>query len=330
MDNMIDIVKVFLCCTAWCVMCGCAQASVAASVKDEFLIRTFDTLYEPSAVVALQGQGVLIFEDDGIEVGALHSIVKDDTGFILKKQKSGVVDIDITDIEGASGGADGTFFMITSHSLNKKNQRSDKREQFVQLRLEDGQSARLLGNRGIREAIIAELLKIDTGFADRENEINIEGICLSKTGAMLIGLRTPLYKGRAIVLSLLNPYEIVSDHFSAKFLDKPLLLDLGGAGVRAMAYSDSADEYFFVSEVETKKKKMRPRLWSWDGKKGHAVVRMDFPGLKQMRNIEGVTFFNADGKNMTLFVCDDGNKKKKQGAHYAIVNLSGIEKREKK
>ncbi len=276
-------------------------------------------------------KGIVIFEDDGTKMISLHSVVKDDLGFTLKKQHSTAMDLDVTDIEGAACGADGTVFAIASHSLNKKDQRKDNREQLVQLKVNDGMDVGLLGNVGMREAIVGELFKIDPALAERADDINIEGLCFSKAGdTLMIGLRAPLYKGKAIVLLLENPYKVTSDSFTAKFSAKPLLLDLGGTGVRALAYSDSSGKYFFISEVETKKKKMRPRLWAWDGGKAQAVVRMKVPGLKKLKNIEGLTFFRTQGEDKVLFVCDDGNKKKKQGAHYAIANLSELQKREKK
>jgi hypothetical protein len=327
---MTEVLRFFLCCTVWFVVCGFAQDSIAISLKDELVIRSFEDLYEPSAVVALQGQGIVIFEDDGSEMISLHSVVKDDLGLTLEKQHSTAMDLDVTDIEGAASGAGGTVFAIASHSLNKKGQRSDKREQLVQLKVNDELDVGLHGNVGMRDAIVGELLKIDPALADREDDINIEGLCFSKAGGtLMIGFRGPLYKGKAIVLLLENPYEITSDSFTAKFSAKPLLLDLGGTGVRALAYSDSSGEYFFVSEVETKKKKMRPRLWAWGGGKEHIAVRMDVPGLKKLKNIEGLTFFKTQGEDKVLFVCDDGNKKKKQDAHYAIVDMREIKEKEK-
>jgi hypothetical protein len=328
--DMTEVLRVFLCCTFWFVVCGFAQDSIAISLKDELVIRSFEDLYEPSAVVALQGQGIVIFEDDGSEMISLHSVVKDDLGLTLEKQHSTAMDLDVTDIEGAACGADGTVFAIASHSLTKKDQRRDKREQLVQLKMNAGMDIDLLGNVGMREAIVGELFKIDPALAERADDINIEGLCFSKAGdRLMIGLRAPLYKGKAIVLLLENPYKVTSDSFTAKFSAKPLLLDLGGTGVRALAYSDSSGEYFFVSEVETKKKKMRPRLWAWGGGKEHIAVRMDVPGLKKLKNIEGLTFFKTQGEDKVLFVCDDGNKKKKQDAHYAIVDMREIKEKEK-
>jgi len=279
-NDMPEVMRIILCCTVWLGVCGLAQDSMANSLKDELVIRSFEDLYEPSAVVTLQGQDIVIFEDDGSEMISLHSVVKDDLGLRLKKKYSAALDLDVTDIEGAATGAGGSVFAIASHSLNKDDLRSDKREQLIQLKMHNEMDTDLLGNAGLREAIVGELLKIDPALGELVHEVNIEGLCFSKAGeALMIGLRAPLYKGKAIVLLLENPYEITSDNFTAKFSAKPLLLNLGGAGVRAMAYSDSSGGYFFISEVETKKKKMRPALWAWDGWKEHIALRMDVPGV---------------------------------------------------
>jgi len=327
--NMVEVMRVLLCFTVLFVVCGLAQNCMATPSKDKLVIRTFEDLYEPSAAIAIEGKGLLIFEDDGPEVVSLHGVVKDDSGFKLKKLYSGTVDV--SDIEGATKGAGGTVFAITSHSFDKDDQQNDQREQLIQLKVKDKIDVGFLGNVNMREAIAGELVKLDPAMTDRLHEINIEGLCFAKAAdVLMIGLRAPLYKGKAIVLSLKNPYELSSDSFTAQFLAEPLLLDLGGVGIRAMAYSESSDQYFFVSEVETKKKKMRPRLWAWDGGKKYAAERMEFPGLKNLKNIEGLTFFRTEEKDMVLFVCDDGKKKKKKGAHYAIVDLGEIQKKQKK
>lgn len=324
--KMMEVMKVLLCCTVLFVVCGLAQNSIATPSKDKFIIRTFEDLYEPSAAIAIEDKGILIFEDDGPEVVSLHGVVKDDSGFKLKKLYSGTVDV--SDIEGAAKGIGDTVFAISSHSFNKNDQQNDKREQLIQLKVNGKLDVGYLGNVRMREAISRELVKLDPAITDRLNEINIEGLCFSKgADVMMIGLRSPLYKSKAVVLLLKNPYDVTSASFTARFSSEPLLLDLGGAGVRAMTYSESSGQYFFVSEVKTKKKKMRPRLWTWDGGKANAAVRMDFPGLKKLKNIEGLTFFRISGKDMVLFVCDDGKKKKKQGAHYAIVELREIQEK---
>ena len=323
-----EIVRVLLCCTVLFLVCGLTQNSMATPQKEKLVIRAFEDLYEPSAGVAVEGKGLLIFEDDGPDVVSLHSVVKDDSGFKLKKQYSSRVEV--SDIEGAAQGVDGTVFAITSHSFDKDGQKNNKREQLIQLKVNDKIAVTFLGNTNMREAIAGELVKLDTAMADRLHEINIEGLCFSKAkDVLMIGLRAPRHKGKAIVLLLKNPDDVTSSNFTAQFLAEPLLLDLGDAGIRAMAYSETSGQYFFVSEVETKKKKMRPRLWGWDGGKADSIVRLDFPGLKKLKNIEGLTFFRTEEKDVILFVCDDGEKKKKQGAHYAIVDLSKIQKRQK-
>ena len=330
MESIVEVFKMLLCSSVCFVVYGFAQNSIANSKENELLIRRFESLYEPSAAVAVEGRGIFLFEDDGPEMMSLHGVVEDDSGLLLKTQYTGSVHFDVTDIEGAVKGEKGTVFVVTSHSLNKNGERSDKREQLIQLNVNKKKGIDLLGRVGLREAIIAELLKIEPSMSDRKNEINIEGLSFSRAGnVLMIGLRNPLYKGNAIILQLENPYEIVTEKFIPNFSPKPLLLNIGGAGVRAMTFHEGLGQYFLVSEVETKKGKMRPRLWSWDGKKEHAPVRINFPGLKKLKNIEALTFFRYEKKDMALFVCDDGKKEKKQGAHYAIVEVGQLQMHDK-
>lgn len=328
MQGIAEVCKVLLCCLGWVGVCGLTQDSMANPKKDEIHIRSFEDLYEPSAAVALEGGGVLLLEDDGAEMASLHEIVQDDFGLLLKKQYTGDVHLDVTDVEGAAKGGQDRVFVMTSHSVNKRGLRRAKREQLLQLKVSEKMDMEFLGGTGLWDEVIGELLKIDPAMSDRKKELNVEGIAFAKSeDALMLGLRNPTYKGRAIVLLLENPYEIVSENYTPKFSVEPLLLDLGGAGVRTMSFHEGSGQYFFVSEVKTKKKKMRSRLWAWDGNVDHDPVRMTVPGLKRLKNIEGLTFFNFRKKDMVLLVCDDGNKKKKKGAHYAIIETGQVTKK---
>lgn len=330
MESISEVVTMFLGWTVCFAVCGFAQDSIAQSQENELLIRSFEGIYEPSAAVAIEGGGLLLFEDDGPVMLSLHHLAEDESGLLLEKQYSGSVHFDVTDIEGAAKGEKGSVFVVTSHSLNKHGERDNKREQLFQLKVNEKKDVELLGRVGLRETIIGELLKLDPSMVDHKKDTNIEGLSFSRAGNVLMfGLRNPLYKGKAIVLQLENPYEITNEKYIPKFSPQPLLLDIGGTGVRAMTFHEGLGQYFFVSEVRTKKDKMRPRLWSWDGERQHDPVRLNFPGLKELKNIEGLTFFRHEKQDMVLFVCDDGNKKKKQGAHYAIVEVRQLQIHEK-
>ena len=56
---------------------------------------------------------------------------------------------------------------------------------------------------------------------------------VATSGALAIGFRSPLKNGRAILIPLLNPLEMVQANAEAEFGD-PVLLDLDGRGIRGM------------------------------------------------------------------------------------------------
>jgi hypothetical protein len=73
------------------------------------------------------------------------------------------------------------------------------------------------------------------------NGLNIEGLARGrKDGTLLIGLRSPLRDGKAILLPFANPREVVDKKRARPDLGRPILLDLGGRGVRSIEYADGA------------------------------------------------------------------------------------------
>jgi hypothetical protein len=319
MEEIVAVCKVIICCAMAMVGTHLAKETMAKSIKDELVIRTFDGLYEPSAIVSLPGGKFLIFEDEGREMITSFSMGRNDSGLVLKKTFSGGADLNVTDIEGAALGAGEQFFIVTSHSTRKDGKRNDRRERLLRLKLDENQQIRIQGQSNLREAMVQELLKADSVLAEKEDELNIEGLSFTGDKKLMIGLRAPLAKNKAVLLQLENPYDAREKGFVPKFSARPFLLDLGGGGVRAMAFNEKQGLYFFVSETENKKGKMKSRLWSWSGDRKEAPLQRDFSDLKHLHNIEGLAFFTYEGQEMLLLVCDDGNKKKKQGAHYAII-----------
>jgi len=79
----------------------------------------------------------------------------------------------------------------------------------------------------------------DANLAPLAGGTNIEGLAWvptsSRPNQMMIGLRSPMSGGKAIVVSLLNATEVIGGA-TAQF-GEVTLLDLGGLGIRAMAWS---------------------------------------------------------------------------------------------
>lgn len=84
--------------------------------------------------------------------------------------------------------------------------------------------------------------KSTTGSGETESESKVEtetdssinqSEAAATRGALAIGFRSPLKNGRAILIPLLNPLEMVQANADAEFGD-PVLLDLDGRGIRGM------------------------------------------------------------------------------------------------
>jgi hypothetical protein len=63
--------------------------------------------------------------------------------------------------------------------------------------------------------------------------LNIEGLSATPDGYLLIGFRNPIPQGRALLIPLLNPNEVIEDK-PARF-GAAIQLDLGGLGIRDIA-----------------------------------------------------------------------------------------------
>ncbi len=64
--------------------------------------------------------------------------------------------------------------------------------------------------------------------------LNIEGLAATPERHLLLGFRNPVPKGRALIIPMLNPDEVVQGKLAR--LGDPILLDLDGLGIRDMAF----------------------------------------------------------------------------------------------
>jgi hypothetical protein len=110
-------------------------------------------------------------------------------------------------------------------------------------------------------------------LAPKVQGFNIEGLARAPlTGApdrLMIGLRNPRPAGRAIAVSLLNPAELAGG--SAARFGEATELDLGGLGLRGMAWSDAARAVLLLAGPYDGA--AGPfRIYRWSGAPGAAPV----------------------------------------------------------
>src|SRR5262249_24366218 len=89
--------------------------------------------------------------------------------------------------------------------------------------------------------------------------LNIEGLCATPTTNLLIGFRNPIPQGRALLIPLRNPFEVVAGR-PARFGD-PILLDLGGQGIRVIGFWQG----HYIIIAGTFDGSSHSRLYFWNG-----------------------------------------------------------------
>ena len=169
------------------------------------------------------------------------------------------------DIEAATI-LNGRILWATSHARNKSGKaRPDRAQLFASHRLApDGTWAGPMISvpfRGLLAAIgqtadpayaplkraIGDATKTTVELAPKKKGLNIEGMAAARDGrGLLIGLRNPLLDGRAIVFRVEHVDEVLDGVLPTVTLGPLVTLDLGGRGIRDMAWSAALDTYLIV------------------------------------------------------------------------------------
>lgn len=296
-----------------------------ANSDNHKLMRKFKNIYEASGVQSIADGRIIIIEDE--KSHAIKHILALTSNDSFQEQvlqfdgQSSRVKIQLSDLEGITIDGGGNLFAITSFSRSKKGKHTKKRERFVRFRIE--------GN------LIADFKTVDTlgAFIRHKlnvNEINIEAISFDAAHRkLLIGFREPIVNGKSLIVVLENPNEVFDLDEEPIFSDKIIQLDLSGGGIRALYFDEKLNGYFIANEIKNAKGKFRSRFWFWDGALSNTPQKIKISGWKNIKNIEGITSVNIDGKPQILIVSDDGHKGNKKPAHYMFLQYDqlSLEKR---
>jgi hypothetical protein len=211
------------------------------------------------------------------------------------------------DIEGAAR-VGNRIYWITSHGESRSGEARGSRQRFFATDLvEDGSSIRVTGRpfRGLVDALDSApgLQEFRLGEAAKlppraPGALNIEGLCAMPDGRLLIGFRNPIPSRRALLVPLQNPAELL-DGGQPRF-DPPVLLDLGGLGVREIV--QQGGRYLIVAGAYDGGGKVR--LFEWDGTQA-PPVRFEKIKAKEF-NPEAVVFPSGGGWDRFLVLSDDG------------------------
>jgi hypothetical protein len=132
--------------------------------------------------------------------------------------------------------------------------------------------------------------------------LNIEGLAATPDGHLLIGFRNPVPHERALIAPLLNPAEIIDAGKPARFGD-PVLLDLGGLGIRSLEFRN--DRYWIVAGSFDGSRSSR--FYQWAGGQEQPVP-FELREADEL-NPEAIAFFQDSGGDVLWVVSDDGTVK---------------------
>jgi hypothetical protein len=175
----------------------------------------------------------------------------------------------------------------------------------------DAQAQRVEGAESVAglKRFLAENVAELRGMENRKYKdggINVEGVAWdARGGRLLLGLRSPVVDGHALVvpLRLRDP----RGAFSASNLEvegaKAIRLPLGGAGVRSIEYDERTKAFRVITGAGPNSEKLDFKLWEWDGDAARPALRETGTYDRRLKP-EGVTRVSTGAGDFTFIVFD--------------------------
>lgn len=252
----------------------------------------------------------------GVALDARHFIVADDEHNTLTVYKHGeakrVGEVDLDKFLGAKKEADlegaaqvgNRIYWIASHARNSAGKLREDRQRFFATDIR-GKTVEPVGRP--YTALLADLLAAPAlaplkladaagRAAEADGGFNIEGLAAAPDGSLLIALRNPIPQGKAIVIPLLNPAELIEGRGPARF-GAVIRLDLSGRGVRSIERVGSS----YVIAAGPPADTGSFALFHWSGKPGDAPA----PVKLDLRTLRPEALFAWPDGQLTL-LSDDG------------------------
>jgi len=216
-----------------------------------------------------------------------------------------------SDLEGAARIGDRAYW-ITSHGRNRSGRARPSRKRFFATQIStNSQGVRLKMIGKPYERLLDDLVqdrrlaRFNLGAGSllepkARGGVNIEGLSATPDGHLLIGFRNPIPGGKALLVPMLNPDEVVQGRRVK--LGEPLLLDLDGLGIRDMAYSEGkyliiAGPYDGIGQSH---------LYEWSG--GSSLPLLVKHSRLKGLNPEGIVIYPDKEWSEIQIISDDGKK----------------------
>jgi hypothetical protein len=213
-----------------------------------------------------------------------------------------------SDIEAATS-ANGKAFWLSSHGRTKKGAVDANRSLLITTDI-PALDARLELHGEVYRQLLAdlehtpELARYDLARAaelapNEPGGLNLEGLTATPEGTLLLGFRSPVPNGKALIVPLSNP-EAASLNGPLRF-GTPLELELGGLGVRSLSYWRG--QYLIAAGPSGEESGPR-RLYRWQGPGTQPQLAVE----SQLSDANPEAFFTAEDNDEILVLSDDGSR----------------------
>ncbi|HMW17829.1 MAG TPA: DUF3616 domain-containing protein [Accumulibacter sp.] len=283
--------------------------------------------YEPSGIAQLADGRFLIVEDErkhALSVLSLQGGRVERTELDEPFWSWGQGDFwDLDDLEGVTADSAGFIYAITSHSRDDQGKAHQARERLVRFRL-DGDKVKEPKvvdhlKRALTDAHPVLAAAAEIRHVKRDGGLNIEGLAFSADRRqLLIGFRSPLLDGQAIIAGIYNVSAIFDDDVRPQ-ISELITVDLGGKGLRGLSHVPFLAGYLLIAGPIAREQ-VDFELWFWDGDPGHAPRRVTVPGLPGFRHAEGVAPAIIDGQPRLIIVSDEGDRQDDRFARYLLLS----------
>jgi hypothetical protein len=285
-------------------------------------------IYEPSAIQQLPDGRFLLVEDEKshpfslVTIGADGSV--DSTALTAGLFQMFGEFWKLDDLEGLALDRAGFVYGITSHSRDDGGDEKKAREKLVRFRVEGKRVVDPKVATGLKQALTMRHAVLAAAAEVRDVKasggLNIEALEISPDQKrLLIGFRSPLRDGRALIASVENPSAIFESGEAP--LIAPVLeeLDLGGHGIRGLSYVPALGAYMVIGGPASRDPGNFD-LWRWSGQPGAPAQRVTLPGLRSFEKAEGVSPAVVGGMERIVIVSDDGNRDAGRPASYLLLD----------
>jgi hypothetical protein len=232
------------------------------------------------------------------------------------------------DIEAAARVGDRVYW-ITSHGRDSAGKEKKSRRRFFATDMKADGTLEFVGQPYYRllNALSThpntKSLNLHTEEAPERGGLNIEGLAAADGGDLLIGFRSPVIGGKALLVPLKNPAALISNNTTAPDFARPIFLRLRqDRGVRDLLYRNQTKDYLILAGPVGAQGQFS--LFQWDGRRDSEPVELPigdmssvFPesilnliadtGEVLLLSDDGDCIFQEDG---TCFATEDDNRKK--------------------